>query len=63
MKTIPQPADVAKILAETKFRSFDKSDFVTFQGVESESPLISIDEDSERLGYMIIIDTGQNDAQ
>ena len=29
MKTIPQPADVAKILAETKFRSFDKSDFVT----------------------------------
>ncbi len=56
MKTV-QPWDVAKILAETKFRPFEKSDFVTFQGVESDSPLISIDEDSERLGYTIIIDS------
>lgn len=49
----PNSAELLVLIAKTKFRPFDKYDYMAFSGVESDNPLIA---ESEDLEYTIVID-------
>jgi hypothetical protein len=47
----PNSAELLVLIAKTKFRPFDKYDYMAFSGVESDNPLIA-----ETDEYTIVID-------